>query len=350
VAAAAGVSVATVSRVLNGAYPVKASTRTRVLTAMRRLDYVVDARARALNRVTSRTVAIAVHDVTAPFFAHIAHGVEQQAAAESRLCLVGATAGDPDRELAFVSLMREQRAEAVVLVGGVVENDEYRARMRHCAEALDAADSRLVLVGRPPLGPRVPATVVEYDNEGGSHALTSHLLSAGHERILLLSGPRGSTTSLPRESGYRRALRSAGVPYDRSLVVHGDLNRASGYERMRKVLGTGADVSAVYAGSDLVAAGVMQAVREAGLRIPDDISVAGYDDSPLAVDVVPALTTVHLPHDELGRMAVRLALHRDQLPKASQHAVLDTSVIVRESVGPPPRRPRRGRPTKSRLR
>jgi LacI family transcriptional regulator len=333
VASRAGVSVATVSRVLSGDYPVAASTRSRVMRAVRDLDYVVNAHARALAGMSPQTVAIIVASVTAPFHAHIAQGVEEQAAIEGRLCLVCTTQGDPDRELAVVNLMREQHADAVILVGAVVENDAYRARMVRFAAALDAVGSRLVLCGRPPLGPDVPATVVDYDNTAGAYAITSHLLSAGHRRILYLGGAIGHTTGEARVAGYRQALREHGLEPDPRLESFGRFSRAFGYRGIKEVLerGTG-DFTAVFAADDLVAAGALQALREAGRQVPADVSVVGYDDIPLAADLNPPLTTVHIPHEELGRTAVRLALHRGD--GGPQHVVVGTHVVVRDSVGP----------------
>ncbi|TDT97481.1 LacI family transcriptional regulator [Streptomyces sp. 846.5] len=337
VAARAGVSPATVSRVIGGTYPVASSTRTRVQRAMRDLDYVVNAYARALVASTSNTVAFVVNDITGAFFAHIARGVEQQATAEGRLCLVCTTHGDPARELAVINLMREQRAEAVVLVGGAPSTPGYGERMVKLARALDAAGSRLVLAGRPSLGPDVPETVVEYDNEGGAFAMTSYLLSLGHERIVLLGTQPGLSTSDERVSGYERALRSRGLTPDQSLMVPGEFSRESGYELTRRLLADGVGFTAVYAITDMVAAGVLHALREAGLRVPEDVSVVGNDDIPLAQELYPALTTVHIPHEELGRTAVRLALNRADHPGAQQRMKMGTHVVVRDSAGPAPR-------------
>ncbi|UIX29215.1 LacI family DNA-binding transcriptional regulator [Streptomyces sp. GQFP] len=331
VAARAGVSAATVSRVLGGTYPVAAVTRIRVQRALRDLDYVVDANARSLGRATNNTVAFVVNNVTGPSFAHIAQGVEQQATAEGRLCLVCTTHHDPARELAVINLMREQRAEAVILVGGAVRTPEYTDRMIKLARSLDAEGSRLVLCGRSSLGPGVPETVVEYDNEGGAFSMTSYLLSLGHERIALVGAERHSIAG-GRLSGYRRALESRGLSYDPDVVVPGQYTREAGYRGTRELLDKGAEFTAVFAMTDMVAVGVYKALREAGLRVPDDVSVVGFDDIPLAGDLVPELTTVHVPHEELGRAAVRLALNRADHPV--QHLTMGTHVVVRGSAGP----------------
>ncbi len=338
VAVHAGVSSATVSRVLAGNYPVKAATRQRVLRAVRELNYVANTHARALAGVKMETVAFFLNDVRGPAFSEAAYGVEQEAARRGKLCLLGCTHEDPERELAFVQLMREQQAAAVILIGGIVDDESYRVRMAEIAHSLHGAGCRLVLCGRPPLGDDVPAIVVEYDNEAGAYAATSHLLSHGHRRILHLTGPRGHTTIAGRENGYRRALADFGVPVDPVLVEYGRFSRQSGYEMARRRLGGDRDFTAVFAGSDAMAAGVLEAFEEAGLRVPQDVSLVGYDDVELARDLRPQLTTVRVPYEELGRTAVRMALDGGRAPdgRAVRHAVLGTHVVVRGSVARPP--------------
>ncbi|MFE0722551.1 LacI family DNA-binding transcriptional regulator [Streptomyces mutabilis] len=330
VAARAGVSTATVSRVMGGTYPVAEATRLRVQQAARELDYVLNASARGLRSTTSNTVAFVVADVKGPFFSLIADGVEQQATAEGRLCLVCTTHNDPDRELAVIKLLREQRAEAIILVGGAVQTPEYTERMVKLAHSLDAEGSRLVLCGRPSLGPDVPETVVEYDNEGGAFAMTSHLLSMGHERIALI-GVGDHTTAAQRVRGYHRALEARGVPFAPELVLRGDHRREEGYQATRELLRRKEQFTALFAVTDIIAAGAMKALREAGVRVPEDVSLVGYDDIPLSQDLTPELTTVHVPHEELGRTSVRLALNREQNPV--QHVTLGTHVVVRQSAG-----------------
>ncbi|NDL57195.1 LacI family DNA-binding transcriptional regulator [Phytoactinopolyspora mesophila] len=334
VAARAGVSPATVSRVLGGTYPVAASTRTRVMRAVRELDYVANAQARALKGATSKTIAFVVNDVTGPFFAHVAQGVEKQATEEGRLCLVCTTHDDTARELAVIDLMREQSADAVILVGGGIETDEYRDRMVHLAHSLDKAGSRLVLCGRPSLGDDVPATVVEYDNEGGAYSMTSHLLSQGHRKIAYLGAHTSLTTTTARINGFTRAHTDMGLEVDSELIIEGRFLHSFGLTATRRLLAERPDVTAIFAATDMVAAGVLQALRQSDVRCPEDISVVGYDDVPFASDLYPALTTVHIPTDELGRTAVRLAIHRDEYAH-NQHVVLGTHIVVRDSVAPP---------------
>lgn len=336
-AARAGVSVATVSRVLTGNYPVATATRAKVLRAVRDLDYVVNAHARALAGTRSKTIAVLLSNLTSHFYNRVASGVEQQATAENRLCMVSTTGGDPEREMKLVETLREQNVDAVVLVGGVIDTPEYREHMARLARLLDSAGSRLVVCGRPSPGENLPVTVVEYDNAGGAFAATSHLLSQGHRRILFIGGDPRNTTTRDRLDGYHRARRAHGIEDDPGLVIVGGPLPTFAYAELKKRLASGPpDFTAVLAWDDHIAARSLVALREAGIPVPNDVSVIGYNDEPEAQDVFPALTTVSIPHTELGREAVRLALHRDEAGSApNQRVMLGTHLVLRDSVQPP---------------
>ena len=344
VAGRAGVSVATVSRVLAGNYPTSAAARAKVLRAVRELDYVIDGRARALAGTGPRTVAVIVSAIDSAFYARVAQGVEQEAAARGRLCMVCGHGGDEARELALVQMMREQRAEFVVLVGGAVEDERYRARLGEYAHGLAAVGSRLVLCGRPAPTPDMPVLVVEYDNEAGAYAAVSHLLAAGHRDILYLGVVPGHSTVEQRIAGYRRALADFGLGPGAERVRGAGLGRAQGYAAMREILAERdgrPDFTAVFAGDDQAAAGAMAALREYGLRTPEDVSVVGYNNDDLAQDLDPPLTTVNIPAFELGRETVRLALAEQAAPadgprgRGQSRHLLGTHTVLRASVAAP---------------
>jgi LacI family transcriptional regulator len=175
-------------------------------------------------------------------------------------------------------------------------------------------------------------TVIEYDNEGGAYALVAHVLSQGHQRVLFLGGASDHTTAQGRERGYLAAHRARGLAPDPALLLHGDFTRDAGHRLMREALKQGLEFTAVVAATDMVAAGALTALHEAGLDVPGDVSLAGYDDIPFARDLHPALTTVHVPYEELGRLAVRTALGRTP-ENPDEHLLLGTHVVVRDSVG-----------------
>jgi LacI family transcriptional regulator len=339
VAARAGVSSATVSRVINGNYPVSAATRQRVEQAIAELGYVANAHARALAGATNRTVGIIINDLVDPFYAYIARGVEREATKHGRLCMVCCTQGSHEQELALIDLLHEQRADAVILVGGAYEDRSYAAQVARRARALHASGSTLVLCGRPSLGEDVPTRIVEYDNEGGAFAITDYLITQGHRRIVFLGGPPNLSTTVARLAGHRRALRFRGLPHDKGLIHTGQLNRRFGYDRIRALLADKLDFTAVFCANDTVAAGVMQGLELAGVSVPEAISVVGYDDVPIAQELRPQLTTVRIPLEEMGRQAVRIGLDVVEddayLSPVQTAAVVGTNIVVRSSVAPP---------------
>lgn len=335
VAGRAGVSIATVSRVLNGSHPTPQTTRDRVLTAVQELDYVVNANARSLT-ISSGMVAMVVNDITSEYFMNIAAGVEEQVVGDSKLCLVCSTQRQPPREMAVLDLMRQRGAEAVIIVGGIAESPEHLQRLAACAESMHRSGAALVLCGRHWLGPAgTPVRVVECDVEAGAFAATTHLLSAGHTKVAHLAGPPEFSTARLRADGHRRALERYGQTPDPALMPVGNMTRRAGYDNTRKLLEQ-TDITAIFAANDLSSAGALAAARDVGRRVPDELSIVGFDDIPLCEDMVPRLTTVHVPQRELGRVAARLALHPDD-SAPDEHVMLGTHIVVRDSVGPPPR-------------
>ncbi|MEU9622741.1 MULTISPECIES: LacI family DNA-binding transcriptional regulator [unclassified Streptomyces] len=361
VAARARVSAATVSRVLNGNYPVAASTRERVLRAVDDLDYVLNGPASSLAAATSDLVGILVNDIADPFFGIMAGAAQTEIggpgdgsgrAGGEKLAVICNTGGSPERELTYLTLLQRQRAAAVVLTGGAVEDPAHQAAISAKLAKLADAGTRVVLCGRPPL-PDSEAVVaaLAFDNRGGGRRLTEHLLSLGHRRIGYVAGPLERTTTRHRLEGHRDAMRAAGLvgdgkgakgraadAYDEErLTVHGPYDRRSGYDATLELLRREPEVTAIVAANDTVALGAGAAVRDHGLRIPDDVSVAGFDDLPFSVDAVPALTTVRLPLFEAGARAGRLAMGKETPPPGGI-ATIAAELMVRGSTAPPRRR------------
>lgn len=337
VAQRAGVSPATVSRVLNGDYPVAAETRKRVEKAVRELDYVVNAHARALLHSTSGMIGTLLNDVSDPFFALVAKGIQNAAADMDRLVVTCNTNGDPDREFAYIEMLRRHRADAVIIVGAGPEDSNYRRQLAAQARGLRAQGSRLVLCGRPKPIRDAPANVVSFDHHATGRTVAEHLIGLGHRRIAYLGGPAGRTTSTERRRGFTDAMTAAGLKIDERLVADGDFTRDGGYAAARQLLDSGADFTAIVAGNDQMAIGILVALRDAGRSVPGDVSVAGFGDIPIVADMTPALTTVHLPLEEAGRQALALAF----APQGPTKTVsLPHRLVVRESTG---RAPARGR-------
>lgn len=345
VAARARVSPATVSRVLNGNYPVAASTRERVLRAVDDLDYVLNGPASSLAASTSDLVGILVNDIADPFFGIMAGAAQTEIGGPGdgsgrgggeKLAVVCNTGGSPERELTYLTLLQRQRAAAVVLTGGALEDPAHQAAMAAKLAKLADAGTRIVFCGRPPL-PDTDAVVaaLAFDNRGGGRRLTEHLVSLGHRRIAYVAGPLERTTTRHRLEGHREAMKAAELYGDEErLTVHGPYDRQSGYEATLELLRREPDVTAVVAANDTVALGAGAAIRDRGLRIPEDVSVAGFDDLPFSVDAVPALTTVRLPLFEAGARAGRLAMGKEK-PPAGGMATIEAELMVRGSTAPP---------------
>lgn len=343
VAAHAQVSPATVSRVLNGNYPVAAATRERVLRAVDDLDYVLNGPASSLAAATSDLLGILVNDIADPFFGIMAGAVQSEIggpggrAGGERMAVVCNTGGSPERELTYLTLLQRQRAAAVVLTGGALEDPAHAAAMSAKLARLADGGTRIVLCGRPPLADTGAVTAtLTFDNRSGGRRLTEHLLTLGHRRIGYVAGPVERTTTRHRLEGHRDALAASDVDSgdQDELTVHGPYTRQSGYEATLELLRRSPDLTAIVAANDTVALGASAALRERGLRIPQDISVAGFDDLPFSVDAVPALTTVRLPLHEAGARAGRLATGAEEAPPGGV-ATIGAELMVRGSTAPP---------------
>ncbi|MEV7196368.1 LacI family DNA-binding transcriptional regulator [Streptomyces sp. NPDC093510] len=339
VAARAQVSPATVSRVLNGNYPVAAATRERVLRAVDDLDYVLNGPASALAAATSDLVGILVNDIADPFFGIMAGAVQSEIggpggrAGGEHMAVVCNTGGSPERELTYLTLLQRQRAAAVILTGGAIEDTEHAAAIAGKLRRLAEAGTRVVLCGRPP-SPDTDAVALTFDNRGGGQQLTEHLLSLGHRRVGYIAGPEERTTTRHRLEGHRAALAARGIEDNPALTVHGPYDRRSGYDATDELLRRAPDLTAVVAANDTVALGACAALRDKGLRIPDDVSVAGFDDLPFSVDAVPALTTVRLPLHEAGARAGRIAMNKEKPPPGGVATVHGELMVRGSTAGP----------------
>ncbi len=330
VARHAGVSPATVSRVLNGGYPVATQTRSQVERVVHELGYVRNAHAQALRGTSTGVVGVIIHDVADPYFAEIVAGIQEVAAANRRLVVLCNSLRDPEGELAYLELLRAQRVTAVILAGGAIENAAYLRALQRQARGLRQQGTRIVMCGRYS---SVTTDVVVPDNRGGAERITRHLLERGHRQIAEIMGPANFSTTEERSAGHRKALADAGVDRDPALVAHGGFTRDGGYEAACAILDSGADVTAIFAANDLMAVGALAAIREAGLRVPDDVSVVGFDDIPTVRDVVPGLTTIRVPMREMGRRSMQVTLGTAR--RGSRQETLPVELVERDSVAAP---------------
>ena len=336
VAAEAGVSIATVSRVIAGNYPVAKKTRERVEAAVSRLNYSANPNAQRLRGVDIAPVAVLLGSITGPSFAALAQGVETEARDRGRICLIGTTGGASERELALVELMRRQGVEAVILPGGSWADRAHHDSMAKLAKSLAKEGKHLVFCGPRTLDDHGDDAIdIRYDNEGGARTIAAHVVDKGHRNVLLMPGIPNGGTAFERLRGFRAALASGGA--QEYGVIETSFDREPAREallaHLREIVPVGSrpPFTAVLCGTDQVAMGVLDALHEHGLRCPEDVSITGYDDVPSARDLSPALTTIRVPYEELGALAVRHALDD---PRADA-GVLPVELIVRDSVAAP---------------
>jgi LacI family transcriptional regulator len=346
VARLSGVSIATASRVLNpdSTYPIKGSTRERVLAAAAQLDYRSNGLARGLKAKFSRTVGVIVHDIRDPYFSECARAIGDTAETHGFLPVVCSTDRDADKELRFVEMLREQRAAGVIFVGGGFVGSEYVESMRRHISAIQEYGGRVIA-----LGPRADALPAEVpDNFTGARDATAYLIGLGHTRIALIDGPAGLMTCIERHEGYRVALAEHGIPYRRSLVVPGDFTEDGGCEAAARVLRMKDRPTAIFALNDLMAVGVVHEVRRHSLRVPDDVSVMGFDDLSFVRLIEPPLTTVSASMAQIGRAGMErlvelLGVGADELEHQDEHRH-PARVVPRASTAPPAHLSRPGTP------
>ncbi|WP_231605793.1 LacI family DNA-binding transcriptional regulator [Micromonospora sp. HK10] len=326
-ARAADVSPATASRALNG-MRVTPQLRDRVLAAAGKLAYTPNAHARALAGAAHRTVGVICHDVTDPYFSAIAGGVMRVAGENDLLVMLASTFRDPEREVAYVSMLRAERAPAILLTGSGFEDPRWeRALEAELRPYLDGG-GRVAAVSRH-RSLKVDSVLPE--NRAGAAAMARALLDLGHRRFAVLAGPPALTTVTDRLGGFRDELAGAGVPLPAANVVAAPFTRDGGYQAMTELLARGLTATCVFALTDVMAIGACAALRDHGLSVPDDVSVAGFDDIPIVRDLTPPLTTVALPLQQLGEEAMRMAL-TENTGRRRRVVRLGGEVVIRAST------------------
>ncbi|MGI5128247.1 LacI family DNA-binding transcriptional regulator [Pseudonocardia sp. CA-107938] len=333
VAARAGVSLATASRALNGSAnrQVREELRERVRRAAEELDYSPNAQAQAMARGRTATLGLVVHDIADPYFSAIAAGVISAAAAHGLLVTVASTQRDPQTELRHVEQLHQERAQVVVLAGSRIDDPDLLDAMRTALAAVTRHGGRVACIGQDVLGVR---TVV-VENRLGAAALAEALLGLGHRRFGVLTGPSGHLTARDRAEGFCYALAAAGAEPLPAHVLPGEFTWEGGYATTAAMIaaaGGRAPVDCLFAVTDVMALGALAALRAAGLRVPDDIAVAGFDDIPSLRDVVPGLTTLRLPMTRIGATVVDLALDDTSGPS---RVPVRGEIVLRESTRRP---------------
>ncbi len=329
VAESAGVSRTTVSFVLNDVPNVQIpeDTRRRVWEAARQLGYYPDASARSLARQRSGNVGIvlcrsadrAFGDV---FLMEVLTGIYDAVHARDYHILLEAVE-DITAPNAYIGLVRSRRVDGLIVSGPRTDDQQLRY--------LEAEGFPVVLLGQLP---ESDLCQIDVDHQRAARTAVDYLLYRGHRRIAFIGqSPPIYAVTQARLRGYADALSAADVPYEQALVGHASFSRESGYSVMQGLLQLDLRPTAVFAGSDVVAVGALEAVRDAGLRVPDDVAILGFDDVPMASDVTPPLTTVHLPALQLGQTAAQMLLQLLAGKEVARRTILlDTHLVMRQSA------------------
>jgi LacI family transcriptional regulator len=323
IAMEAGVSTATVSRVINSPQRVSPSRREAVQQVMARHDYVMHGMAGALARAKSVTIGLVIPTITNSIYAAFTHAIQKVAQQNNYSVLLGVSDFDPAGEDRLIRRLIERRVDGLILTGGDRDPSIYRA--------LERNGIPFVMTWR--LAQAVDCPCVAFDNYGAGRLAMKHLTDLGHRRIGLICGRTAvNDRALERRRAYEDALAGLGVAFDSSLIFERDFEFIEGQTAMRRMLRLAEPPTAVFAANDIQAIGAISACRDAGVQVPRDLSIIGFDDLPVAEFSNPKLTTIHVPGDRMGHLAAMRIFEMINGTPSSCSEVLGVELVVREST------------------
>jgi DNA-binding LacI/PurR family transcriptional regulator len=327
VAAQVGVSYQTVSRVINNRPDVRPETRDRVLAAIAELGYRPNAAARTMGGGRTMTLGCISPNLVDYTFASILDSVQAEARSLGYQTFTG-SAPNADDVQDLLEEMQERQVDGFLLV-----NPHEDGRFQHLLPLIEKSVPVVYLMNTPD---DTPVPTVSGDDVWGGCTGTNYLLSMGHRHVATITGPPNAEGTHQRLQGYRQALAEAEIAASESLVLQGDWSPESGYQAVQRLLEQGELFTAVFTQNDKMALGAMQALREAGLSVPNDVSVMGYDDMPLSAYFYPPLTTMAQPMDKIGRHASRLLIEQIEQPnKPLEQIKIKPKLVERASCAPP---------------
>ncbi len=320
VARHAGVSVATVSRVINDAETVKEATRDKVQQAITQLQYSPNLLGRNLRTLRTKRVLVIVDTISNQFFSRVVKGIEEEAKEHGYSVMICTTRGNKQQLLSYLSLLQAKTMDGAIITCGELAVEELVAF---------AADNPIVCACEPILNANI--TNVSIDDFKASYDATSFLIERGHRRIAVVSTPTGHTSSTKREAGYRKALQDHNIDVDERLIYREGYTYKAGQRTAAKLLQDTLP-DAVYAFSDATAVGLVKVLTEAGKCVPDDISVMGFDNTAVSEMYLPSITTVGQPQQQIGKTAMKLLMDQMNGEKTTQQTFLNHEIICRHSV------------------
>ena len=328
VARRAGVSLATVSRVVNNVdYPVSDSIRERVHTAVDELNYLPNISAQLLRKSFNNLIGLIVRDIADSYFGEIARGVTEKALELGYLSFVCNTGREAATELRYHELLWQHRVRGIILAGGGIDTGEYNDMLGRQISRFHTYGLRIVSLA--PQG--VPVTSVSVDYTEVASMITEYLLGRSHNKIAVITGRDDVVTSVHHITGYRSTIKKFGVPYDERRIVYADFTEADGYKGLISLLARKVSFSALFCGSDTIAMGALQALSHKNLYVPKDISIISVGNLPQSRFTSPPLTTVQIPRYEIGAHAVELIAGDQEFSESNPEVFTYHPIIIERS-------------------
>lgn len=328
IAEAAGVSTATVSRVLNGSDKVREDTAKRVMDIVEEMDYHLDhvARRMKVKATDSLVIGLIITDIGNPFFSNVAKGVEDIAFKNRHVLMMCNTNESPEKEKFFLNSLLSEKVSGVIIVPTIGNgNDAFLKKLVLDGFPMVTVDRRIK---------NLNVDTVSINNEAGGYQATQRLIQNGHNRIGIICGIRGLSNTEDRLKGYRRALRDAGISFSDELVTFGNYVENGGRDGMRQLLNLKNPPTAVFSTNNLMTLGCIKEIYNRRISIPDEMALVGFDDSTWAEALIPPLTTIKQPGYELGINAAELLIKRlNNSDTSKMNIVLNTELVIRESCG-----------------
>lgn len=326
VARAAQVSKSTVSRVINNPELVSPETVERVRRVMRELNFSPNKLAQDLRKGHVKVLGVLVPDITNPFYTSVVRGIEDTTNSWGYNIILCNTDGDLEKERSYLEML-QGRVDGLVFTPALEEDRNV--------DLVQQLSRPVVLLSRKLAG--FESDLVKVDNVQGAFQVVSYLLQLGHRRIATIAGTPGTTTGNERLAGYREAFSSMGLQVDESIIRYGDFRQQAGFSLASELLTLSEPPSAIFVANNFMLVGALLAIREKGVRVPEDISLAGFDEIPSAELIEPQLTTVIQPTYDMGKAAARLLLRRIQgnVKPKTQTIILSPKLVIRDSCGPP---------------
>ena len=328
IARAANVSHSTVSRALRNSSLVNAETAEKIQRIARESNFRVSAVGRSLATGRTNSIGVVVTTIADPFVAEVVTAVEDTANARRYSVILASSKSDPEREMKVVQSFEERRVDGILVIGSRVGSVYI--------PVLAEMKIPIVLINSQHPGDFIYSVTI--DNAGGGRAATRFLIQLGHRRIAFVGDRSGAQSNIGRIAGYEQALQKAGIPLRPELIASGEPNPEGGFRATESLLSAADPPTALFCFNDLMAMGALNAIQQRHMRVPEDISVIGFDDVAIASHTFPPLTTVRQPKHEMGRMATEILLNLLGGSKSETSRSVQGELIVRESTAPPPAR------------